>query len=383
MVQKSETLSLIPLMAGGVSDSAASESAVLTPTTTKIISQILESQDLNKLPVVENDGFVVPLPPVEQLSTTPSGNKAVLNNNRKSFVKLDSKSWQGGTTTVVTPTKSENLTFLDVPSPVSTMKTRSSTRTLPRMTAVVRAQLQESPSVAPRRQANVKRTPKARPGVKAVTNDEDLTPEDAEKLRIRRERNKQAAARCRKRRMDQIETLSEKVKEQEAKKRALEHTIAQLKDQMNEFQYILSQHQAECNLNIQHQHIPVAVKSEPVIVEPLEQLYSSERFEIPNPVVNTPKKQPRRPLSLNIESANAAKISSSVEGVLIDTPSNIITSLGFDALMTSTGLTPTTTIVTPVSFLTTPTCSSQQRISEASHADLNTPSTENISLVSL
>lgn len=381
MVQKREKLSLGSLMAEGTSETTASESAVLTPTTTKIITQILESQDLNKLSAIENDGFLVPLPPVEQLSATPSGNKAVCNNNRKSFVKLDSKSWQGGTTTVVTPTKSENLTFLDVPTSVSAMKTRSSTRTLPRLSTEARAQV--TPVVTPRRQANVRRTPKLRPGVKAVTNDEDLSPEDAEKLRVRRERNKQAAARCRKRRMDQIDTLSNEVKEHEAKKRALEHTIAQLKDQMEELHYILAQHQAECNLNIEHHAIPVAVKSEPVIVEPLEQLYV-EKFEIPTPVVvHTTKKQPKRPLSLNIESANAAKVSSSVEGVLIDTPSNIIANLGFDALMTSTGLTPTTNVVTPVSFLTTPSCSSQQRSSEAIHADLNTPATENVSLVSL
>lgn len=378
MVQKREKLSLGPLMAEGTSESAAFESAELTPTTTKLITELLVSQDLNKLPPTENDGFVVPLPPVEQLTTTPSGIKTLVNNSRKSFVKLDSKSWQGGTTTVVTPTKSENLTFLDaVPTAISTMRTRSSTRstTLPKVTtSVVRPQDVTPPA---RRQANVRRTPKLRPGVKALANEEDLSPEDAEKLRIRRERNKQAAARCRKRRMDQIDTLSNEVKEQEVKKKALEHTIAQLKDQMNELQFILSQHQSECNLNIGYQQIPVAVKSEPVIVETLEQHY--EKIEDPIPVVV--KKHQRRPLTLNIDSANAAKSSSSVDGILIDTPSNVIANLGFDTLMTSTGLTPTTNLITPVSFLTSPSCSSQQRSSE--NADLNTPASETISLVSL
>jgi hypothetical protein len=87
---------------------------------------------------------------------------------------------------------------------------------------------------------------------------------------------------------------------------------------------------------------------------------------------------------LNIESAQieAKNPSNQVGGIVIDTPSNVISNLEFDTLMTSTGLTPTTTMVTPVSFsLVTPTCSSQQRSSEM--IELNTPATENVSLVSL
>lgn len=349
------------------------EETLLTPTTTKILSQILESEDLNNK--IANDGFVVPLPPSQP--STPSGNKATLaalSNSRKSFVKLDSSSWQGGTTTVVTPTKSEQLTILDVPSsisdiPVMTMKTRSSSvRAPPRTVAYVQPQ-------STRKHANVKRTPKARPGVKAATNEFDLSPAEAEKLRIRRERNKAAAARCRKRRMDQISILTEEVEEHEEKKRILEGTIAQLKAQKEELEFILSQHQAECNLQV-HQHLPMtAVKSEPVVVEPLEFM------TIAKPETPT-KLKPKRPLTLNIATANEAK-STSLEGVLIDTPSNIIANLGFDSLMTSTGLTPTTNIITPVSFMaSTPTCSSQQRSSEMV-LDLNTPASENISLVSL
>merc|ERR1711923_560119 len=96
---------------------------------------------------------------------------------------------------------------------------------------------------------NVKRTPlKSRPGVKATTNESELSPEETRKLQVRRERNKAAAARCRKRRMDQISYLSDEVQEHEEKKRALENTIAQLKAQKEELEYILSQHQSECQL---------------------------------------------------------------------------------------------------------------------------------------
>merc|ERR1719336_371251 len=50
----------------------------------------------------------------------------------------------------------------------------------------------------PKKQANIKRTPKSRPGVKATTDESGLSSEEAQKLEIRRERNKAAAARCRK-----------------------------------------------------------------------------------------------------------------------------------------------------------------------------------------
>ena len=81
-----------------------------------------------------------------------------------------------------------------------------------------------------RKQATVKRTPqKCRPGVKANHDESDLSPDEVERLRIRRERNKAAAARCRKRRMDTISTLEEEVQQHEDKKRILEETIAELR----------------------------------------------------------------------------------------------------------------------------------------------------------
>jgi len=380
---------------------------VLTPTTTKFLTQLLESEDcigkVEEQPtIIENDGFVVPLPPVTTAAAIAAGVSAAvvatpLSNKeasyRKSFVKLDSSSWQGCTTTVITPTKSENLTILDSPNNSNfTMKTRSTSRSSNRATAIVQPRSQVP--VTTRRQANVKRTPsKSRPGVKTDTDEAGLSPEEAEKLNIRRERNKAAAARCRKRRLDQIETLSEEVEEHERKKRMLEDTIAQLKAQKDELEYILSQHQSECQLSVPS-HLAIAVKSEPIpiIPEPVIRSEQPHQFLLvqqkPTPADRIGGLRPKRPLSLNITSANEAN-NSTMDGILIDTPSNVIANLGFDTLMTSTGLTPTTNIVTPVSFNVTssnssvPTCSSQQRSSELVLSDLNTPATENFSLVSL
>ena len=208
--------------------------------------------------------------------------------------------------------------------------------------------------------------------------------------------------------MDQIGYLSEEVQVHEEKKQALENTIAQLKAQKEELEFILAQHQSECQLFVpglqqqqhhhqQHQHsLPVAVKSEPVLVETIEmagpmanQFYILDK---PHQEIMTGRAiggglKSKRPLSLNIESAQieAKNPSNQVGGIVIDTPSNVISNLEFDTLMTSTGLTPTTNSLTPISFFTpggsAPSCSSQQRSSEM--IELNTPATENVSLVSL
>jgi len=320
---------------------------------------------LNKLQTIESDGFVVPQAPPPQ----PPG-----KTKKQSFCKLDTN-WTGGTTTVITPTQSENLSILDPPK--KTMLTRSSSRTRTNPAVIVQPQ-----STRPmKKQATIKRTPtKNRPGVKARQDEADMSPEEVERLRIRRERNKAAAARCRKRRMDQISTLSEEVNRHEKKKRTLEEEIAQLKAEKEQLEYILSQHKAECKFapTLANPQICLAVKSEPVLVEPMEQItFFEDSVQQPH---STRGLKPKRPLTLNVNAQ--VPVTTSVEGVVIETPSKFLTSLGFDTLMTSTGLTPTTNLVTPVTFSNT-TCSSQQRNSDSIMPDLNTPQAENISLVSL
>jgi len=416
MVQnKTQNVSLGSLV--GACDTASTTSTTtseaLTPTTNKLLTELFQSENcIDKLENIENEGFVVPLPPTAPTSgsAAPANTtKETAKGNRKSFIKLDSSSWQGGTTTVVTPTKSEQLTILDVPASLTTMKTRSLTRSnsrINRPVLVVQSQPKHQ-ETKPKKQANVRRTPKTRPGVKASTNELELSPDEAQKLNIRRERNKAAAARCRKRRMDQIGYLSEEVQVHEEKKQALENTIAQLKAQKEELEFILAQHQSECQLIVpglqqqqqqqhQHQHsLPVAVKSEPVLVETIEMAgpMANQFYILDNPQeIMTGRAiggglKSKRPLSLNIESAQieAKNPSNQVGGIVIDTPSNVISNLEFDTLMTSTGLTPTTNSLTPISFFTpggsAPSCSSQQRSSEM--IELNTPATENVSLVSL
>jgi hypothetical protein len=375
----------------------ASTPVMLTPTTLKSLTELFESDHcLKQVQAVENgEEFVAPQPPQEKKKKNP--------------LKLESTPFVGGTVIIRTPTDSEQMTILDpvpassapmkpAPSQILAMKTRSSSRTRT-PTAVVQ------PQMVARKQATVKRTPpKSRPGVKAVQDDSDLSPEEVERLRIRRERNKQAAARCRKRRMDTISTLEDEVRQLENKKRIHEDEIANLREEKMQLEYILSQHQAECKLFNQMSNfendssvpmsLPMAVKSEPVVVQAIEtfELNPNLSTAVVAPRSSTGGLKPKRPLTLTISQSDAKNTLSGVEGVTIETPSNgLITSLGFENLLTSTGLTPTTNIITPISFSTSSvtsssnnSCSSQQRSSELSTlTDLNTPCNENVSLVSL
>merc|ERR1712038_236752 len=72
--------------------------------------------------------------------------------------------------------------------------------------------------------------------------EEGMSPDERERLRIRRQRNKEAAARCRKRRVDQTNTLQAQVDQWMEKKRAMEDEIRALTSEKEELEFILTQH---------------------------------------------------------------------------------------------------------------------------------------------
>merc|ERR1712088_68216 len=190
--------------------------------------------------------------------------------------------------------------------------------------------------------------------------EEAMSPEERERLRLRRVRNKEAAARCRKRRVDQTNNLQEQVDHWLAKKRIMEEEIGTLRREKEELEFILSQHcqadslcamggkrkrtmvmrrtipavnrnliqqrQAQHPMHVfqqprqitiqQTQNPVVAIKSEPsVLVEPVNQPYIlPEQIQIPTvkeepnlvvvstaAVTNNTQHQPlRRPVSLGL-----------------------------------------------------------------------------------
>merc|ERR1712066_715988 len=91
--------------------------------------------------------------------------------------------------------------------------------------------------------ARGKRTTRYNPEEQALTH------EERERLTVRRQRNKEAAARCRKRRVDQTNTLQSQVDQWMEKKRAMEYEIGALTREKEELEFILSQHCQADNIN--------------------------------------------------------------------------------------------------------------------------------------
>merc|ERR1712207_65262 len=192
----------------------------------------------------------------------------------------------------------------------------------------------------------------ARPGraSKRKAEEEVLDPEEDEKRKMRRNRNRLAAARCRQKRLDQIETLQVEVNNWELKNQSLEEEVVALKAEKEELQYILAAHRTTCALQVKVE--PATEEEAPVFVEvqPCEETVKPQR--------------PERPGSLSLTPLTV----SNIEGVPISTPSNGI--LSFSSLLEGrTGLTPTN-ILSPTSLwgpvktsssLNTPNCGSQEK----------------------
>merc|ERR1712025_264557 len=126
---------------------------------------------------------------------------------------------------------------------------------------IILAELQCVPSVVSSSVMDVNR-------VKVVNNwrkqDEDLMdPEEEEKRRLRRDRNRLAAAKCRKRRLDQIETLQLEVDGWEKRNKKLEDEIAALRAEKDEMAFLLAAHKSSCKL--QNNFVNQPVKVEPVM----------------------------------------------------------------------------------------------------------------------
>jgi len=238
--------------------------------------------------------------------------------------------WGGGSTTVVTPDTGD----------------------------VILAELECVPSVV-KYKVHQEQSPRPRAN-KRKAEEEQVDPEEEAKRKMRRNRNRLAAARCRQKRLDQIETLQVEVSNWEQRNRTLEEEVAALRAEKEELQYILDAHRSTCSLQ---------VKVEQVELEQLQIPQGKEELSI--------KPEPRqRPGSLSLTPVTVKNI----EGVSIDTPSNGI--LSFNTLLEGrTGLTPTniltpTSLWTPIrtsSNLNTPNCSAQQR---SSVTDLLSPCTQ-------
>ncbi|XP_062406153.1 v-fos FBJ murine osteosarcoma viral oncogene homolog Ab [Sardina pilchardus] len=107
---------------------------------------------------------------------------------------------------------------------------------------------------------------------------EQLSPEEEEKKRVRRERNKQAAAKCRNRRRELTDTLQAETDDLEDDKSALQTEIANLLKEKERLEFILAAHKPICKIP---SDLPEAFPEAPVscshsiLLEPVAQPLST------------------------------------------------------------------------------------------------------------
>ncbi|XP_044744394.1 transcription factor kayak isoform X2 [Coccinella septempunctata] len=237
-------------------------------------------------------------------------------------------------------------------------------------------------------------------GGRKPTKDVSLSPEDEERRKIRRERNKAAAARCRKRRVDHTNRLIAETEELQAKKASLQKEYDEYLSMKRELEFLLENHLNTTNCCLERRSLsPPEIKphnpthcypnphqnQERIKIEVIDQLppvpvtLDSDIFSIPSPAKQraplpllsstVPISKPSRPNSLNVAATAPKSSMDEIAGVSITTPSNGM-QFNFDSLMVGgTGLTP---VSGPL-----PTCSIQQRNLPISIADVTSPDTCN------
>jgi len=98
--------------------------------------------------------------------------------------------------------------------------------------------------------------PRRHTGPRPPKNEANLSPEEAERRRVRRERNKLAAAKCRKRRMDHTAQLQEETDELESVQKEIHNEILSLQHQKEQLEFILQAHKVHCKRGIPFTALP-------------------------------------------------------------------------------------------------------------------------------
>ncbi|KAK0140131.1 Fos-related antigen 2 [Merluccius polli] len=131
--------------------------------------------------------------------------------------------------------------------------------------------------------------------------DEHLSPEEMERRRIRRERNKLAAAKCRNRRRELTDTLQNETDELEGEKSRLQKEIAELQKKKEKLELVLEAHRPICKIedssSDSESHLPLSslrgIKMEPESSErpgSSSKPKSAKRLAKPKPKITIPTK---------------------------------------------------------------------------------------------
>ncbi|XP_073999243.1 transcription factor kayak [Rhodnius prolixus] len=289
--------------------------ATLTPTTLRSVEQFLEIP--SQVEAHQNQARFVPpvIHPTHQVVQKPGFMSVV-----------DTKSWQGGSARVTEG-------------------------------HAVQIELTSKPAAT---------QPRRNVGGRRPNKDKSISPEEEERRAVRRERNKLAAARCRKRRLDHTNELMMETDGLQKKKSGLQSEIQQLKMQKEELEYLLETHRPCCRLEADSENLrsdsPPDIKpfSLTLKVDSKEEMVNEPESNI---TILPPKRNGgKRPTSLPVPTAMLTP-----DGIPITTPTAGIL-FNFDSLMDGgTGL-------TPVSGPLAPSCSTQQRHSgSGTVSDLSSP----------
>jgi fos-like antigen len=214
----------------------------------------------------------------------------------------------------------------------------------------------DDPDWMPSETKRPRTTPANRGGGRRREDSSDLTPEERQKRKIRRERNKLAAAKCRQRRVDHTNRLVGETEVLEDEKAKLETEIQNLQQQKDQLEFLLEAHKPMCAKRKQISNEQVVVK-----IEPLEDVPTSTICRIPDtlgPVTSVTSSVINvRPSTLPLKNEGGGVTAAT--GINISTPSSgMFATLGLDVMMDGhTGLTPLTGV--PATIATTPSCASQ------------------------
>ncbi|XP_043582273.1 transcription factor kayak isoform X2 [Bombus pyrosoma] len=331
--------------------------------------------------------------------TTPTLTPTTLRSIEQTFLELTSESASHSREAGFVPP----LVEPSQPTPAQTQNTAAHHV----VTTTVAAPVAANTTLVDSQQTQPQQPTRRNMGGRRPTRTIGMTPEEEERRQIRRERNKMAAARCRKRRMDHTNALLEETEGLEQKKQSLQEEIQQLQQAKDELEFILEAHRAVCRLRSAS---PPDVK--PVIKPELptedqfaaaaaaaaaaaestkrESVNVATRPNRPNSlpvgfdnnnrpnslsIFSEPKERPNTLTFKTVETPSFMKPSLDVAGMPITTPTSGI-AFNFESLMEGgTGL-------TPVSTPLIPSCSTQQR-NNLSAVDLSSPDANPPKLVSL
>lgn len=166
-----------------------------------------------------------------------------------------------------------------------------------------------------------------------LRDEEQISPEEAARRNMRRERNKVAAAKCRQRRVDHTNRLLNETDKLEQEQQAIENEIQSLKAERDQLEFILQAHSPLCKAGRNgHNNPTIKIKAEPDEEMKKNQLCKAATTKELNLT--------SRPSTLSLIKREMKLDPSS--GISITTPSSGFYSFSLDTMVDHTGLTPLT-----------------------------------------